>query len=303
MKFIKKWINQFDELQPEPSGMEPVLNPVEGIRAVFFDIYGTLLVSASGDIDQATISTENLRTSLKESNYILLKDGSEDSEAVLKYLLEHFVSIIRRQHHIHKNAGRQYPEVDIRQVWDELITFGEKKKIIKKTDDCDPDRLTFIFELLSNRVNPMPGMKDIILYLHGKKYPLGIVSNAQYYTPVVMNYYLTGKEEEKENIEYFDPDLTVMSYTLLKSKPDLSLFRPVTESLMEKYGIRPQEAVFVGNDMFKDLYPASQLGMKTILFAGDKRSLRLRHDKKEVNPLKPDAVITALEQLKQILGI
>ncbi len=188
-------------------------------------------------------------------------------------------------------------------MWEELIEFGVKNKIIEKTADCDPDRLTFRFELLSNRVHPMPGMKQVILNLRDKGYPLGIVSNAQFYTPLMMNYFLTGEVEEKENIEYFDPDLTVMSYTLLKAKPDLSLFRPVLEALGDKYGIRPEQVVFVGNDMYKDLYPASKLGIKTVLFAGDKRSLRLREEIDEVNGLTPDAVITELHQLEQILAI
>jgi hypothetical protein len=41
--------------------------------------------------------------------------------------------------------------------------------------------------------------------------------------------------------------------------------------------------------------------MKTVFFAGDERALRLREDKAEVNNVRPDAVITELMQLKQII--
>ena len=38
-------------LEPVPTGVSPVLRELPAIRAVMFDIYGTLLISASGDID------------------------------------------------------------------------------------------------------------------------------------------------------------------------------------------------------------------------------------------------------------
>ncbi len=298
---MENWVKHLEEQLPEPTDTEPRLTDLSQVRAVVFDIYGTLLISASGDIDQAEISTGNLNRALKESNYMLLKNG--DSKASLKYLLTCFTDIIRRHHYRQKNAGREFPEVDIRQVWEDLLDLGVREKIIAQCGECDPDRLTIIFELLSNKVYPMPGMKEIVKALHARDLALGIVSNAQFYTPVVMNYFLSGEIEEREKIDYFDPDLTVMSYTLLKAKPDRSLFTPVLEALHKKYGIAPEEAVMVGNDMYKDIYPAHDLGMKTILFAGDRRSLRLRKDKPEVKDLEPDAVITELKQLKQIFKL
>ena len=55
--------------------------------------------------------------------------------------------------------------------------------------------------------------------------------------------------------------------------------------------------------MLKDIYAASQAGFKTILFAGDKRSLRLRKEKKEVHNLQADYVIDNLLQILEIAGV
>jgi putative hydrolase of the HAD superfamily len=41
--------------------------------------------------------------------------------------------------------------------------------------------------------------------------------------------------------------------------------------------------------------------MKTVLFAGDKKSLRLRKDLPELNGIKPDYIITELMQLMTLL--
>jgi putative hydrolase of the HAD superfamily len=92
----------------------------------------------------------------------------------------------------------------------------------------------------------------------------------------------------------------VFSYHHYKAKPDNSLFDQLLAALKNKYDLQPNEAAFIGNDMYKDIYPAHESGMKTVLFAGDERSLRLHPDRKEVENLKPDATITELKQLKEI---
>jgi putative hydrolase of the HAD superfamily len=60
--------------------------------------------------------------------------------------------------------------------------------------------------------------------------------------------------------------------------------------------------LFIGNDMLKDIYASSQVGFKTALFAGDKRSLRLRDDDERTAGLKPDYVITELSQILEIVA-
>ncbi|MDZ7774761.1 MAG: HAD hydrolase-like protein [Bacteroidales bacterium] len=124
------------------------------------------------------------------------------------------------------------------------------------------------FELLSNQVYPMPGMADIIATFQ-HNIPLGIVSNAQFYTPLIMNHYLKNEPSE-EAIPPFDPDLTVFSFKLGKGKPDSYLYKSIIPNLKNKNTGWNQEALFIGNDMLNDVYAANKAGFKTALFAGDK---------------------------------
>ena len=57
----------------------------------------------------------------------------------------------------------------------------------------------------------------------------------------------------------------------------------------------------LGNDMKKDVYTARQAGFRTILFAGDKNSIRWRRDDPEIEGVKPDFIITELKQLLYIV--
>jgi putative hydrolase of the HAD superfamily len=134
------------------------------------------------------------------------------------------------------------------------------------------------------------------------KYPLGIVSNAQFYTPVILNYFLHGIISESEHVRPFESDLTLFSYKLRRSKPDTYLFELLKDRYLKKYGIYADEILFIGNDMFRDVFPARTAGFKTALFAGDAKSLRLRQEKPELRKLTPDYIITDLHQILNILS-
>lgn len=300
MEYMENWLKELKEIEPIGTGEQPVIGKLEDVKAIIFDIYGTLLVSASGDINQAEILGSNLKKALKEAHYQFKGKDLEDNDKIIADLLARFVKLIHTHHDRQRESGIRFPEVDIRKVWEDLVEYGISENILKKSKDSDPVKLTFVFELLSNQVWPMPHMEEVLEYLKGKGFPMGIVSNAQFYTPVMMNYFLTQKIIHGNDIKYFDPELTVFSFNLLKAKPDKTIFEPVINTLEKKYGIAAGESVFIGNDMYKDIYPANATGMKTVFFAGDKRSLRLRKDMTEVKGLRPDAVITDLEQLKQI---
>ena len=86
-----------------------------------------------------------------------------------------------------------------------------------------------------------------------------------------------------------------------RGKPDSFLFTKAAEILEKKYNIKPHEVLYTGNDMLNDIMAADSAGMKTALFAGDKRSLRLREDNPECRMLTPDLVITDLHQIYDII--
>jgi putative hydrolase of the HAD superfamily len=182
-----------------------------------------------------------------------------------------------------------------------MFDAARKKGLLKPNGNESLSDTIFVFEVLSNKVYPMPGMKETLLAIKNKGIPMGIVSNAQFYTPIIMNYFLTGKLSESQNIKLFDKDISVFSFNELRAKPDTALFEKIVTQLKNKYNILPSEAIFVGNDMLKDVYTAKQCDVRTVLFAGDERSLRLRENDARVKGMFPDFIINQLSQLLDIL--
>ena len=296
---IKNWLDKLEELQPLPTTFCPNLKTDSPypIKAVIFDIYGTLLISASGDIDQASLSKENLQKAMQAGGF----DSNSCKPEVCDFLIGQLKTKIESQHNELQSKGHPFPDVNIFRVWKEMFQEAEMEGLLQlKGNESWADTI-MVFELLSNKVYPMPGMKEILFWIRNKGIPMGIVSNAQFYTPVIMNYFLTSEFSPKQEIALFDKDLSVFSYKELRAKPDTALFDKFIPILKEKYGTAPNEAIFVGNDMLKDIVTAKDSGLRTVLFAGDDRSLRIREDDQRVRGYFPDFIINDLAQLKDIL--
>ena len=298
---IKNWLDKLETLQPLKTDFCPNLRPNSAekikIKAVIFDIYGTLLISASGDVDQSTLSTENMEKALQAGGY----DITSNPNKIAGFVLEQLPKKIKENQKELILNGHPFPDIDIFKVWKEMLSETQKEGLISLNGSESLTDTIFIFEILSNKVFPMPGMKEILTKLKQKGIPLGIVSNAQFYTPIIMNYFLSGNLTLKQEIDFFEPDLSVFSYKELRGKPDVSLFNKFIPSLNVKYNIEASEAVFVGNDMLNDVYAANKAGLKTVLFAGDDRSLRLRENDGRVKRIFPDFIITELKQLLDII--
>ncbi|NBC82653.1 MAG: HAD hydrolase-like protein [Bacteroidetes bacterium] len=299
MKYMKDLLDSLAELKPKETGVKPVSLKKGVIKACIFDIYGTMLISDSGDIDLSNISGDYLERAFYYGGVEILPEKG-CSAGFCDQVIALIEQTIKNHHQAAKQNGYPYPEVNIPDVWMEVLLDLEDRNTIIRKESFDIKKITAIFEVLSNKVYPMPGMKDIVMQLSQLNIPLGIISNAQFYTPVIMNYFLSGTVSEQEMIDFFDPELTVFSYKEKRAKPDVKLFEKIKPRLRE-LGIDDNETLFVGNDMLKDIYTANKAGFKTALFAGDKRSLRMRSDYNEVKTINPDYIITDLSQINEIM--
>ncbi len=107
-----------------------------------------------------------------------------------------------------------------------------------------------------------------------------------------------GKSTEEAG---FDKELSIYSYNYRRGKPDSFLFETAAAVLEKKYNIKPQQVLYTGNDMLNDITASYNAGMKTALFAGDRRSLRLRENFPECRGISPDRIITDLSQIYDII--
>lgn len=297
IKHIAPYLEELQELSAIPTGAKAELKPCV-VKAVIFDLYGTLMISSSGDIDQADYNAQMIIRAFDAVGIALHDRGHNNVDRIH----DKFNETIGAHKAQGRKEGRPFPEVNILEVWEETLEYFKSKKLIDYPSLPDLKLLTFIFELQTNKVWPMPNMKTVIKTLGESTLELGIVSNAQFYTPVIMNYFLNQELIDSRDIAPFNKALTVYSFENLRSKPDVTLFDTIVNNLIKK-GIAPEEIAFVGNDMLKDTWTAKQAGLKTIFFAGDQRAYRLHPEDERTKNLKADYTITDLKQLLEILSL
>ena len=267
-------------LQPRLPSVQSEISLKSPVRAVIFDIYGTLFISASGDISTAQKSPHP-RAGL---DALFKKYGISLSPSQIKELI---FQAIENTHKEKKAAGINFPEVTIDRIWMQLLQL--KNLGIAR-------QFAVEYEMIINPVYPMPHLLETMQRLKEKNISLGIISNAQFFTPHLFDLFC-GDFPDKLG---FDPDLIFYSYDYGYAKPSLYLFDQAVSELNRK-GLKPADVLYVGNDMLNDIYPAHAIGFQTCLFAGDTRSLRLREKDPKCIALKPDAIIIDLNQLTDMI--
>lgn len=273
----------------------PRLSERKGIRAVVFDVYGTLFSSGVGDISLATEENrdEALRAVLKENNVCL---AGADPSLRFDDMLH---SVIHRHQDERRAEGIEYPEVDIRAVWADLLQELKAAKKIEFDASIDIETLVIDYETRVNPTQPMPGLLELLDQLRERGLVLSIISNAQFYTPLLFDAFL-GKSIEALG---FCPACNVWSYAELEGKPSQQLYRLASERLRAHHGIGPDQCLYIGNDMRNDIWPAHSLGFHTALFAGDRLSLRRRQEHPACRQLLADAEITELRQIQSLIAL
>jgi len=278
-----------------PDDAAPRLAEMHGIRTVVFDVYGTLFSSGVGDISLAT--EENRDAALRG---VLTDSGIRITRAGTKIRMDQTLHAIIHNHQSRRRArGIEHPEVEIGSVWADFITELATTGLIAAEAEIDIDTLVIDYETRVNPTQPMPGLAEVLAELRQRGLILSIISNAQFYTPLLFEAFL-GKTIYELG---FCPKCNVWSYEELEGKPSQRLYQLAAERLSQHHQLTPDQCLYIGNDMRNDIWPAQALGFRTALFAGDRLSLRRRQDHPACKDLQADAEITELGQVRKLIAL
>ncbi|MEM7602423.1 MAG: hypothetical protein AAF357_13520, partial [Verrucomicrobiota bacterium] len=199
-------------LEPIPTGVVPRVKELPEIQAAVFDVYGTLVISAAGDISLA--SDDQSVRGMSEALSVL---GVTDVERHIQSALEMYRFGIRQQQELKRLQGAEFPEVEIREVWKTIASaFGGSEDHVSDA--------ALIYECAVNPCWEMPNAAktiEAVSPLH-----LGIISNAQFYTPSVVEG-VSGIEIKGDK---FERNLSTFSFQEGESKPSAQMFEKVARS-------------------------------------------------------------------------
>ncbi len=266
-------------LAPIPSDVPATHRADAVIRAALLDVYGTLFISAAGDIaTRSEAPPDRVVAAAAAVGWLI-------APAVAASLAGACRREVERRHAAGRARGVRYPEVLAFDVWAEVLRahgcpFADAARAVRM--------FAIEVECRINPVWPMPGAKEALDRLHARGIRLGIVSNAQPFTPLLFDA-LLGCTPADLGIA---PHLCAWSWREGTAKPDAALLRKVLDTLGDREGIAPHDVAMIGNDLLNDLAPAHACGCRTWWFAGDRRSARRREGEPACAGWKPDVVFT-----------
>ncbi len=210
------------------------------IRALLFDVNGTLI-----DIE----TNEGLEEIYRAIGHFLLYQGITLHRWEVRDL---YFQIMQRQR---AESTEKFPEWDAVKLWHEFIrTKGSDYTRTLPSEKLEQMAL-FLAELhrgiARKKLRLYPQVQETLDQLR-THYQMAIVSDAQ-------SAYAVPELRAVGVLDYFNPIIISGDYGY--RKPDPRLFQKALDVLQ----VRPEQALFVGNDLYHDIFGAQQVGMKAIL--------------------------------------
>jgi len=237
------------------------------IKGIIFDVYGTLI-----DI-QTDEGYEEIYRAI--SHFLTYHE-------IYMHRWEVKDAYYRIMENQRKACSEEHFEFDAVEVWREFLkqNSGDSALPSYKSKQL-PLFLAEMYRAVSRkRLQLYPGVKALLDELR-PRFRIAAVSDAQ-------KIWLVPEMRAVGIGSYFKP--VIISSDLGFRKPDRRIF----ETALSGLKLEPKEVIFVGNDMYRDMFGARQLGLNTVFFSSNQ-------GRKEMEGVDPDYTIYEFAELRQAI--
>jgi FMN phosphatase YigB (HAD superfamily) len=286
---------------------KPHLVHLPEVRAVLWNVYGTLLAISGGEFlfEHATPFVMNNALDKTIQEFKMWGSMSRKPGQPSEYMGQIYRQLLGDQR-VGPGGGERHPEVAADRLWEAIL-----KRLLQKDYKFDAGffgslneysrKVAYFFHASLQGTACYPGAADALRHVSAAGLTQGLLADGQCFTAAQLQHGLTAQDADGKLDDLLAADLRVLSYELRGKKPSDRLFRQALTALSEK-GIGPSEVLHVGSRMTQDIVPARRLGMRTALFAGDRASLQATPEQLKDANIRPDALLTELAQIAEVVG-
>jgi putative hydrolase of the HAD superfamily len=241
------------------------------IRAVTFDVNGTLV---------RILTQDGMEQIFRSIAHFLTYQGIDLHRHQVRDL---YFQLMKEQQ---QASSEEHPEFDAVAIWRSIL----QRHQTAFTRALPPEKLEqlplFLAEMYRGisrcRLRLYPHVREVLDVLR-ERYPLAVVTDAQ-------SAYARAELHKAGLLGYFDP--VVVSGDHGYRKPDPRLFQLALDGM----GVAAEHALYVGNDMHRDIFGAQEAGMRTVMVESDQGA-------NAYLDCVPDHRIADLRDLLGILGL
>jgi FMN phosphatase YigB (HAD superfamily) len=285
---------------------KPHLARLGGLRAVLWNVYGTLVAIPGGELfyehPVGFVMSAALEKTIQE--FKMWASMSRKPGQPSEYLAQIYAQLLLENQAA--LPGEKYPEVAVEKVWEAILMrlmqkeykfdvsfFGSLNELSRK--------VAYFFHASLQGTAAYPGAAAALNHVHGAGLAQGLLADGQCFTTVQLQRGVAAQDPAVKLETVLDKGLIALSFELRGKKPSERLFRHSLQQLQAK-GIEADEVLHVGSRLAQDIGPAKRLGMRTALFAGDRASLHASADQLKDHAFRPDVLLTDLDQIAEVVS-
>jgi FMN phosphatase YigB (HAD superfamily) len=296
---------------PEPVRPKatPYLKRLPGIRAVVWDVYGTLLSISEGRL--LTLSLDPLRMevaldkTIREFN--MWNSMSRKPGAPWEYMFQQYKRLVEAERLAASPRAGEAPETDSAHIWKVLIErLGKKDFTWDESSfggiDEFSEKVAWFFHAALQGTAAAPSALKALKHVRRAGLKQGLVADGQCFTLVQLARALRAQGTVTSFARLFSRGCVCLSFQYGVRQPAVTLFEACLARLARR-GIAPEHVLYVASRLKENLRPARSLGMRTALYAGDAVSLEATSAEIKDSELRPDRILTDLRQIRQIVKV
>jgi FMN phosphatase YigB (HAD superfamily) len=285
---------------------KPHLVRLSEVRAVLWNVYGTILAISGGELlfQHPTQFVMDAALDKTIQEFKMWGSMTRKPGQPAEYLRQVYGKLLDEQR-TGLLRGEKYPEVLADRLWEAFI-----KRLLQKDYQFDAGfygslnefsrKVAYFFHASLQGTACYPGAARALRAVADQGLGQGLLGDGQCFTEVQLQRGLAAQDPRFDLASATGPGLRFLSYEVRGRKPSERLFREALQALAGR-GISADQVLHVGSRMAQDIIPARRQGMRTALFAGDRASLQATPEQLKEAATRPDVLLTELEQIAEVL--
>jgi FMN phosphatase YigB (HAD superfamily) len=287
----------------------PYLKRMRGIRAVTWDVYGTLLSVPEGRLLSLPPDPLRMEVALDKTihEFNMWNSMSRKPGAPWEYMFQQYKRLVEAGHLVASPRPGEAPEIDSAHIWKVLIERLGKKEFTWDEaffGDIDEfsEKVAWFFHAALQGAAAAPNALSALKHVRRAGLKQGLVADGQCFTLVQLARALRAQGTVPSLAKLFSTGCVCLSFQYGVRQPAATLFEACLARLARR-GITPDEVLHIAPRLTENLRPARRLGMRTALYAGDAASLEATSAEIKDSELRPDRILTDLRQIRQIVKV
>ncbi|APZ95427.1 HAD family hydrolase [Fuerstiella marisgermanici] len=293
---------------PKPVNAKPAIDPLPGVKAVLWDVYGTLLRTPDCGFTLFPEQEVRLQVALEKTIHefnmwisMYRKPGPPWQSMINQYR-----DYAERLAMVGTKHRGDITDVNLVHIWQAVVdrlfdkeyTYDEGE--LGDVEDLS-EKIAFFFHRCLQAIEARPGLSDALTQLHEAGIKQGVLADGQPFTMVQLARSLAEEGSPPPLFRLFPSAHNLLSYQMGIRKPSPSLYKQAAGQLAA-HGIEPSEILHVSCRLKTDLAPAKAAGMKTALLAAEKTGLEATANMIKDPQTRPDRLLTDVTQITSVIG-